>query len=131
VTDLKFPTDLKYTKSDEWIRIEGAEGVVGVSDYAQNALSDVVFLELPEVGKSFKKEAPFGTVESVKAASDLKMPVGGTITAINQDLLDTPEKVNGDPYGAAWMIRFKPEDLAELDSLMDAAAYQAYCDERG
>jgi glycine cleavage system H protein len=131
VSDLKYPDDLKYTKSDEWVKIDGNEAVIGVSDYAQNALSDVVFIELPDVGAVFKQSATFGTIESVKAASDLKVPIGGTVTAVNSALLDTPETINQDAFGAGWMLRLKPDNLSELDSLMDAAAYRAYCDERG
>ncbi len=131
MADLKFPTDLKYTRTDEWVRIEGGEAVIGLTDYAQNALSDIVFVELPGVGDSLKAGARFGTVESVKAASDVNAPISGSVTAANKDLENTPEQVNADPFGAAWLIRIKPANLAELDALMDAAAYKAYCDERG
>lgn len=131
MSDLKFPADLKYTATDEWIKLDGDEAVIGVTDYAQNALSDVVFVELPDVGRSYRKDDAFGTVESVKAASDLHLPVAGTVTAVNAALLDTPEKINGDPFGGAWLIRIKPSNPAELDGLMDADAYKAYCDGRG
>lgn len=131
MADLKFPTDLKYTPTDEWVRVEGGEAVIGLTDYAQNALSDIVFVELPGVGDSLKAGARFGTVESVKAASDVNAPISGTVTAANMDLENTPEKVNADPFGAAWLIRVRPANLAELDALMDAAAYKAYCDGRG
>lgn len=124
------PEGYKYTQSDEWIKIEGEEALIGVSDYAQDSLSDVVFVELPGVGDSFEGAKPFGTIESVKAASELNMPIGGTVVAVNSALEDAPEKVNEDPYGA-WMIRIKPSNLAELDKLMDAAAYAKYCEERG
>lgn len=127
----KTPTDCRYAKSDEWVRVEGEEAVIGVSDYAQDALSDVVFVELPEVGATYEAGKSFGVVESVKAASDLNMPIGGTVIAVNSALEDTPELVNEDAFGAAWFIRIKPSNLAELDALMDAAAYEAYCDERG
>jgi glycine cleavage system H protein len=122
---------VKYTKTDEWIKLEGAEATVGITDYAQNALSDLVFVELPEVGDQFQRDAAFGTVESVKAASDLHLPVAGTVTAVNKDLLDAPEKINSYPYGSAWLIKIKPEDVSQLNSLLDAATYQAFCDERG
>jgi glycine cleavage system H protein len=124
------PADLKYTRTDEWIKLDGGEALIGVTDYAQNALSDVVYVELPEVGASFKAGESFGTVESVKAASDMHMPIGGTVTAVNKDLEDTPEKVNQQPY-EAWFIKIKPTNSAEFDSLLDATAYGKYCDERG
>jgi glycine cleavage system H protein len=125
------PADLKYARSDEWVRIEGDEAVIGISDYAQDALSDIVFVELPAVGDTLEVGKRFGTIESVKAASDLNAPLDGTVTAINTALEDAPERVNGDPYGGAWMVRIRPTNLAQLDSLMDAAAYEAYCEERG
>ncbi len=117
------PTDLKYAKNDEWIRVDGDEGVVGVSDYAQDQLSDIVYVELPEVGAELKAGDEFGQIESVKAASDLYAPVSGTVIAINESLPDTPEIVNDDPYGKAWMIKIRISDAAELDALMDAEAY--------
>jgi glycine cleavage system H protein len=125
------PADLKYTRTDEWIKLDGGEAIIGVTDYAQNALSDIVYVELPQVGDSFKAGDSFGTVESVKAASDMHMPVGGTVTAINTGLEDAPEKVNQSPYGDGWFVRIRPGNPGELDSLMDAAAYEKYCDERG
>ena len=128
---MNFPTDLKYTKSDEWIRINGAEAEAGLTDYAQSHLSDIVYVELPEVGAEFKQGTPFGSIESVKAASDMNLPASGTITAVNESLSDAPEAVNNDPYGAGWIVKFTLSDPAELDSLMDAAAYEAYCNERG
>lgn len=125
------PADLKYARSDEWVRVEGDEAVIGISDYAQDALSDIVFVELPAVGDTLEAGKRFGTIESVKAASDLNAPLDGTVTAINNALEDAPERVNGDPYGGAWMVRIRPANLAQLDNLMDAAAYEAYCEERG
>jgi glycine cleavage system H protein len=125
------PADLKYAKTDEWVKIDGNEAVFGITDYAQNALSDVVYVELPLVGDTFKAGERFGTVESVKAASDVNAPIGGTVTAVNKDIENTPETINKDPYGAGWFIRIKPTNLVELDSLMDAAAYGQYSDERG
>src|SRR5690606_33929410 len=116
------PDDLKYARTDEWLRLENGEGTLGVSDYAQDALNDVVFVELPEVGAKFSKGQAFGVVESVKAASDLNMPVGGTITAVNKDVEDKPELINTDPYGKAWLIKFTVDDPAEAGDLMDAAA---------
>lgn len=127
----KIESDLLYTRDDEWIRVDGDEATVGVSDYAQDSLSDIVYLELPDVGDTFEEGETFGVVESVKAAADLYMPISGEITAVNEDLLDEPEAVNEDPYGRAWMVRVRMSDKSQLDELMDADAYRAYCDERG
>jgi len=124
------PADLKYARSDEWVKVENGVASVGISDYAQDSLSDIVFVELPKVGDTFAAGKGFGTIESVKAASDLNMPIGGTITAVNNALEDTPEKVNEAPYGS-WFIKFTPSNPAELDALMDADAYTKYCEERG
>ncbi len=124
------PADVKYLKTDEWLRLESGEAVIGVSDYAQHALSDVVYVELPAVGATFKAEAVFGSVESVKAASDMHMPIGGTIIAVNSELESTPELVNQDPFGKGWFIRIKPTDASEADKLMDSAAYEKYCEGR-
>ncbi len=128
---MNFPTDLKYTKSDEWIRVTGSEAAAGITDYAQNHLSDIVYVELPELGAEFKQGTPFGSIESVKAASDMNLPASGTITAVNESLADTPEVVNSDPYGQGWIVKFTLGDASELAGLMDAAAYEAYCNERG
>jgi glycine cleavage system H protein len=132
---MSYPTDLKYTKNDEWVRAEGAaaEGAAataGLTDYAQEALSDIVYVELPEVGESFKQGEPYASVESVKAAAEVYLPVGGAITAINEALAATPETLNKDPHGAGWLVKFTIADPAELDGLMDAAAYEKYCEER-
>ena len=127
----KIENDLLYTRDDEWIRVDGDEATVGVSDYAQDSLSDIVYLELPDVGDSFEEGESFGVVESVKAAADLYMPISGEVVAVNDALLDEPEAVNEDPYGRAWMVRVKMSDKSQLDELMDAEAYRAYCDERG
>lgn len=126
----QIPADLKYTNDDEWVRVEGDEATVGITDYAQDSLSDIVYLELPDVGTSFDADDVFGVVESVKAASDLLMPVAGEVTAVNEALIDTPELINSDPYGAAWMIKLKVNDLGDIDNLMDAAAYEKYIAER-
>ncbi len=128
---MNFPTDLKYTKTDEWIRVNSGEAEAGITDYAQSHLSDIVYVELPEVGAAYKAGTTFGSIESVKAASDMNIPASGTITAVNESLLDAPEAVNSDPYGKGWIIKFTLGDPAELGSLMDAAAYEAYCNERG
>ena len=129
---MNIPADLKYFKSDEWARVDANAGVVtvGLSDYAQSQLSDIVFVELPEVGASFQAGAAFGTVESVKAASDMLLPVSGEVIEVNPTLADTPELVNQDPYGRAWMIKVRMSNPADLAALMDAAAYQKYCDDR-
>jgi len=123
------PADLKYVASHEWIRIE-ADGTVtiGITDFAQSQLGDVVFVELPEVGSEVEAEQDIAVVESVKAASDIYAPLAGTIVAINETLADEPEKVNEDPYGAAWFFRMKLADSAELDSLLSADAYAAACE---
>ena len=126
----KTPEDLKYQDSDEWLRLEGAEAIVGLTDYAQDQLNDIVFLELPAVGETFAQGESFGVVESVKAASDLQLPAGGTVTAVNSAVEDEPELANADPYGEAWLIRIRLGDQGELANLMDAAAYDAHCDAR-
>ena len=127
---MNIPPELKYSKNDDWVRVEGTEATAGITDYAQDQLSDVVYVELPAVGGTFAKDERYGTVESVKAASDLALPVSGTITAVNESLSSAPEAVNKDPYGAGWMVKFTVTQPAELEQLMDAAAYQKYCEER-
>ena len=123
---MKYDPTCKYDKEHEWIRVEGDEGVIGVSDYAQDQLSDVVYVELPEVGDELDKGDVLAVVESVKAASDVYMPVSGEILEINEVLEDSPELVNQDPYGEAWMVRVSIADPTELDDLMDADAYEAH-----
>lgn len=130
MANLKFPSDLKYTKSDEWVKIDGGIAIIGVSDYAQDALSDVVYVELPQVGDTFKAGQSFGTVESVKAASDVNMPISGKITEVNKALEDATETVNKDPYGDGWFIKVQPSEPSEIHKLMDASAYEKYCSER-
>ena len=128
---MEFPADLKYAESDEWIRVEDSIATVGLTDYAQDQLSDVVYVEVTaEVGDTLAKEEAFGTVESVKAASDMYMPISGKITAVNDALVDTPELVNSDPYGEAWVVKFEITDPDELNSTMDAAGYEKYSKER-
>jgi glycine cleavage system H protein len=126
---MRFESGLKYSEDHEWIRVEGDEGVVGISDYAQDQLSDVVYVELPEVGDTFEQGDLFATVESVKAASDVYLPVGGEILEINEELEDSPELVNQDPYGEGWFTRIAIADLSELGDLMDAEAYKAFIEE--
>jgi glycine cleavage system H protein len=127
---MNIPTDLKYTKHDDWVRVEGSTATAGITDYAQEQLSDIVYVELPAVDDVFKQDDRYGTVESVKAASDLYLPLSGAITAVNEALSSTPEVVNKEPYGGGWMIRFTIAAPAELGKLMDAQAYQKYCEER-
>jgi len=121
----------KYTRSDEWLRLEGSEALIGISDYAQNALSDLVFIELPKLGTSFSAGEAFGVVESVKAAADVNMPVSGEIVGVNDELEGAPETVNQDAYGKGWLIRIRILDDTQLGILMDATQYAAYCNERG
>lgn len=125
-----YPTDLKYTKNDEWVRVNGDAATAGLTFYAQEQLSDIVFVELPSVGAKLKQGETFASVESVKAASDVYMPIGGEITGTNEALSETPELVNQDPYGKAWMVKFRVTNASELNGLMDAAAYEKYCAER-
>lgn len=125
------PDDLLYTKEDEWVRVDGDTAVIGITDYAQDSLSDIVFLELPESGDEFEAHTIFGTVESVKAAADLHMPIGGTVLESNEALLDAPEIINSDPFGEGWMIRIKMSDSSQLEELLNPEAYQEHCDSRG
>lgn len=118
------PAELQYSKSHEWIRIEGDEATVGITDYAQDALGDVVYVDLPQVGASYDAEAVFGVVESVKAASDLYLPVAGEILAVNEALANRPELINSDPYGEGWLVKIKV--APGIGALMSADAYAAY-----
>ncbi len=124
------PSDLLYSSTHEWVTTEGDQVTVGISDYAQHALGDVVFVELPEVGQSLSQGEGFGVVESVKAASDVYAPISGEVTAINEALLDAPETLNSDPYGAGWMLKLRPSDWeGEQGSLLDAAAYEQHVED--
>jgi len=127
---MTYPTDLRYTKNDEWVRLDGDTATAGISHYAQEALSDIVYVELPSVGDSFAKGDAYASVESVKAAAEVYLPIGGTITAVNEALSTTPETINADPYGAGWIAQFSVADASEAEGLMDAAAYEKYCEER-
>lgn len=128
---MEFPQELKYTESDEWVRVEGASATAGITDYAQDQLSDVVYVEaIAELGQDLAKGEAHSTVESVKAAADVYMPIGGKITEVNEALMDAPEIVNSDPYGEAWMIKFEVADASELESLLDSTAYKKHCEER-
>ena len=122
---METPEELRYSDDHEWLRIEGGEGVVGITAFAVDQLGDVVFVELPDAGTSFAADAAFGVIESAKAASDLLLPVAGEVIASNPALNDTPELVNDDPYGEGWMVRIKLTDAGQADGLKDAAAYQA------
>jgi len=119
------PTDLRYTNDHEWVRLEGDEATIGITAYAADQLGDIVFVELPDTGRAVEQAAAFGVVESVKAVSDLFAPVSGEVIAANADLAARPELVNGEPYGAGWMIRVRVSDPAQLDDLLDAEAYDA------
>ena len=122
---MQFPEDIRYTSEHEWIRVEGDEAYVGITDYAQSELGEIVFIDVPTLGETVGQGEVFGSVEAVKTVSDLNMPVSGEVLEINGALDAQPELVNNDPYGEGWIIRISVKDAAELDSLMDAAAYQA------
>ena len=123
---MEFPDDLHYTKEHEWLRLEGNDGLIGITDFAQDALGDVVFVELPAVGATLTQGQTFGVVESNKTVSDLFAPVTGRVTAVNHVLREEPERVNRDPYGEGWMIRIAVSKRDEVDGLLDAAGYRAF-----
>ena len=125
---MNFPSELKYTKDHEWLKMEGDVAVVGITDFAQDALGDVVFINLPQEGDAVTAGESFGDIESVKAVSAVMSPVSGTIIAVNTDLEDAPENLNSDPYGS-WIIKI--EGISDTEDLMDAAAYEAFCPEEG
>lgn len=122
---MNIPTNLRYTSDHEWIRVEGNEAYVGITDYAQSELGEIVFVDVNTVGETVAKGATFGSVEAVKTVSDLNIPVTGEVLEFNETLNDQPELVNNDPYGEGWMIKIAIKDAAELDDLLDAAAYEA------
>ena len=122
---MTFPENLKYTKDHEWLKIEGDTGTIGITEYAQGELGDVVFVELPAVGKTLKQHDSFGTIEAVKAVSDLYAPVSGSVADVNKELEKTPETVNKDPYNAGWMVKIKLSNTSEVSGLLDAAGYKA------
>jgi len=122
---MNFPADLRYTSEHEWIRVEGDEAFVGITDYAQSELGEIVFVDVPTLGETVGQGEVFGSIEAVKTVSDLNMPVTGEVLEVNGALDAQPELVNNDPYGEGWIIRIAVKDLAELDNLMDAAAYEA------
>lgn len=121
---MNIPDNLKYSKDHEWVRLEGEFGYVGITDFAQSELGDIVFVEIETAGETFHKEEVFGSVEAVKTVSDLFMPVSGTIEEVNPALADNPEAVNTDPYGDGWMVKIKLTDASEVSALLDAAAYK-------
>ena len=121
---MNIPKDLKFTEDHEWIRVDGETAIIGITDYAQGELGDVVYVDLPAEGDSFAKQDVFGTIEAVKAASDLYCPISGEIVEINDQIADAPETINKDPYGDGWMIKFKPSDPAEWDGLLSGDDYE-------
>jgi glycine cleavage system H protein len=125
---MAYPAQYRYTREHEWIQVDGKQGTVGITDYAQESLGDIVFVESPKVGDKLEKGKVFGSVESVKAVSDLYSPVTGTVTAVNQELATAPEKINTDAH-AAWILKLELSDPSEMDSLLDAAAYEAFVKE--
>jgi glycine cleavage system H protein len=125
-----YPNDYRYTKGHEWVKMDGSMGTIGITDYAQHELGDVVFVELPKVGAQLKAGQSLGTVESVKAVSEIFCPVSGEVTEINPALAAAPEKINQDPHNSAWLIKMRLVDAKEAAGLMDAAAYQAYVAEK-
>ena len=125
---MSIPNELKYTSDHEWVKMEGSDFVIGITDHAQDALGDVVFIELPEPGQQISSGDEAAVVESVKAASDIYAPISGVVTAINTALEDAPEKVNQDPYGDGWFFKLQPGDAREVEGLLDAQAYQDICD---
>lgn len=122
---MQFPEDIRYTSEHEWIRVEGDEAFVGITDYAQSELGEIVFVDVPTLGETVRQGEVFGSIEAVKTVSDLNMPVSGEVLEVNGALDVQPELVNNDPYGEGWIIRIAVKDAAELDNLMDAAAYEA------
>ena len=125
---MEVPKDLKYTHEHEWIRIEGKKAVIGITEFAQEQLGDIVFVELPELGSEIEQESPLGVVKSVKTVSDLYAPASGKVTAINKDLETNPEKVNNDPYEDGWIIEIELSDEGEIASLLDPDAYTEQCE---
>ena len=126
---MNFPQNLKYTNEHEWIRLEGDEAYVGITDYAQEQLGDIVFVDVTTEGETLEKGEVFGTIEVVKTVSDLFLPIGGEVLEINPELEEHPELVNKDPYGDGWLIKIKPTDTTEMDELLDAEAYKQIIDE--
>ncbi|MGB5566462.1 MAG: glycine cleavage system protein GcvH [Acidimicrobiia bacterium] len=126
---MQIPEGLRYTENHEWVRSEGKGITVGISDYAQDALGDIVYVDLPDIGRSLEAGEVFAEVESTKSVNDVYAPVSGVVTAINEPLLETPELVNSDPYGTGWFVSISPADAANLDDLMDADAYRVFTED--
>lgn len=125
---MNIPENLKYTKDHEWVKIEGDTATVGITDFAQSELGDIVFVEVDTVGEELDKEETFGSIEAVKTVSDLFMPVGGEVAEFNEELEDTPDIINKDPYGKGWIVKIKVADVAEADDLLSAAEYKEHID---
>lgn len=128
---MAYPEELYYTKDHEWLRVEGDEGTIGITEFASDALGDVVYVELPDVGEKFQQGKPFGSVESVKSVNELFIPISGEIVAINSELVDAPELVNNAPYGQGWMIRVKIGAKTEIDALLTSSEYEDFVAEQG
>ncbi len=128
---MAYPANLRYTKEHEWVNVEGGVATIGITDYAQSELGDVVFVELPKLGTKLETGKAFGNVESVKAVSEIYAPAAGEVTATNDELAKTPELLNSDPHGNGWLIKVKLANAADVNSLMDGAAYEAYIAEKG
>ncbi len=128
---MNYPTNLKYSETDEWVRVEGNIATIGISDYAQSQLSDIVYVEIKaEVGDEVKKDSIVATLDSAKATADVNQPVSGKVTEVHSELPDVMERINSDPYGDGWMLKVQISNPAELSKLMDAAAYETYCQNR-
>ena len=128
---MAYPTNFRYTKEHEWVDLEGGVGTIGITDYAQSELGDVVFVELPKIGAKLEAGKSFGNVESVKAVSEIYAPAAGEVTAANEELAKAPELLNSDPHGKGWLIRVKLANAADVSALMDAVAYEKYIAEKG
>ena len=126
---IEFPKDLHYTREHEWIRVEGGVGTIGITEYAQDSLGDIVFVELPDEDSELQKDESFGVIESVKAVSDLYAPVSGKVIEVNDSLPDSPEVINDDPYGEAWLLKMEIADESELEDLMSPSDYQSFVEE--
>lgn len=126
---MEFPANIKYTNEHEWIRLDGETAYVGITDYAQDQLGDIVFVDITTEGETLEKGEVFGTIEVVKTVSDLFLPVGGEVLEVNPELEEHPELVNKDPYGEGWLIQLKPSDMSEMDTLLDAEAYKQIINE--
>ena len=120
---MSLPQDLKYTKEHEWVKVDGVTAIIGITDHAQSELGDIIFVEFPDIDQEIEKDEPFGTIEAVKTVADLFAPISGKVTAINEDLEDSPESVNSDPYGEGWIVKVSIDNAGELDELMTPEQY--------